>query len=114
MKSLILTAVAAAALALPAGSAAASEIPPYAGTKSCPAPYTGGYIVWHDTPVTAYDEIWLCIPGGPGAATAGSYDSARAGVSKCTGGGYKGYYVWYYDLDNSYHVLLNACIYTGP
>ncbi len=48
------------------------------------------------------------------ATSAQAADLARAGVSKCTGGGYRGVYVWYYDLDNQYHELLNLCIYTGP
>ncbi|MDQ3956686.1 MAG: hypothetical protein M3273_00020 [Actinomycetota bacterium] len=48
------------------------------------------------------------------AAPAHAGDSARAGVSKCTGGGYYGVYVWYYDLDHQYEELVWLCIYTGP
>lgn len=51
----------------------------------------------------------VALPAAPAAAD----DSARAGVSKCTGGGYRGVYVWWYDLDNQYNEL-NFCIYTGP
>jgi hypothetical protein len=113
MKRLIVAACAAAAIALPAAPAAASDIPPPVGTKPCPAPYTGGFILWINTGPTGYHEEWFCIPGGPGAATADTGDSARAGVSQCTGGGYHGVYAWWYDLDNVYH-RTNTCIYTGP
>ncbi len=51
----------------------------------------------------------IALPVAPAQAD----DSARAGVSKCTGGGYRGVYVWWYDLDNQYNEL-NFCIYTGP
>ncbi len=51
----------------------------------------------------------LAVPAAPAAAD----DSGRAGVSKCTGGGYHGVYVWYYDLDGNYHRTY-TCIYTGP
>ena len=54
-----------AAAATQAPSPAASDIPPPAGTKPCPAPYVGGYIVWVDTGPTGYHEEWFCIPGGP-------------------------------------------------
>lgn len=65
MKKLVLAACAAAALVLPAAPAAASDIPPPAGTDPCPAPYTGGYIVWVRIPGVGYHEEWVCIPGGP-------------------------------------------------
>lgn len=107
MKKLILAALAAAALALPAVPAAASEIPPPAGTKPCPAPYTGGYIVWVQLPVIGYREQWACIPGGPGTAV-GDSGSARAGVTMCGAAGH--YIVWYYDLNNQYRELWNSCI----
>ena len=66
MRKMVLAACAVAALALPAVPAAASEIPPPAGTKPCPAPYTGGFILWVNTGPTGYHEEWFCIPGGPG------------------------------------------------
>lgn len=65
MKKLIVAALAAAAVTLPAVPAGADEGAEMFGTKRCPAPYVGGTIVWHDTPVTSYQEIWLCIPGTP-------------------------------------------------
>jgi hypothetical protein len=101
---------ATAALVLPAAPASASDIPPPAGTKRCPAPYTGGFILWIDTKVTGYHEEWFCIPGGPGAATQSESDasSLRAGVTRCGAAGH--YIVWYYDLNNDYHELWNSCI----
>lgn len=94
MKKLIASAVVAAAMALPAvpaAPAAASEIPPPAGTKPCPAPYTGGYIVWVLIPGVGYHEEWACIPGGPGVATTED-GAARAGVGNCQDrqAGYRG------------------------
>lgn len=114
MKKLIVAAFAVAALALPAAPALAGDIPPPAGTERCPAPYTGGFILWVDTGPTGYHEEWFCIPGGPGVATADD-GSARAGVSRCEtlGGGYRGVYAWWYDLDNNYH-RTNTCVYVGP
>ncbi|MFN2588948.1 MAG: hypothetical protein ABR613_12645 [Actinomycetota bacterium] len=47
------------------------------------------------------------------ATSAQAGDVARAGVSKCSGGGSRGFVVWWYDLDNQYQEL-NFCIYTGP
>ncbi|MDQ3915145.1 MAG: hypothetical protein M3323_07420 [Actinomycetota bacterium] len=62
----------------------------------------------------------LAVPVGTAhaaepSASAGvdAAEVARAGVSKCTGGGYRGFIVWWYDLDNPYQEL-NFCIYTGP
>lgn len=108
MKKLIASVIAAAAIAIPAAPAAADGVAMF-GTKPCPAPYTGGTIFWHDTPVTPYEEIWLCIPGGPGAATtdATSEASARAGVTRCGG---TGIIVWYYDLENRYQEPINTCL----
>jgi hypothetical protein len=107
MKKSFAAVCAAVTLALPVAPAAASEIPPYAGTKRCPAPYTHGTIVWTDTPVTPYEEHWFCIPGGPGDSTT-SDSSARAGVTRCGAAGH--YIVWYYDLNNEYHEVWNSCI----
>ena len=107
MKKLIATACALVALALPAAPAAASEIPPPAGTKPCPPPYVRGFILWVDTGPTGYHEEWFCIPGGPKSSTEES-ESARAGVTRCGALGH--YIVWYYDLDNNYHELWNSCI----
>ena len=107
MKKLMLTACAALALAVPAVPASASEIPPPAGTKPCPAPYTGGFILWINTGPTGYHEEWFCIPGGPGTATT-TDGSARAGVTMCGAAGH--YIVWYYDLNNQYRELWNSCI----
>lgn len=107
LKTLAAALCATAAVVLPAAPATASEIPPYAGTKRCPAPYTGGTIVWTDTPVTPYEEHWFCIPGGPEAAADDS-SSARAGVTRCGAAGH--FIVWYYDLNNDYQELWNSCI----
>lgn len=107
MRKLILAALAAAALALPAAPAAASEIPPPAGTKPCPAPYVGGFILWVNTGPTGYHEEWFCIPGGPGRAAEDS-GSARAGVTFCGAAGH--YIIWYYDANNQYRELWNSCI----
>ena len=108
MKKLIIGALAAAAIALPAVPAAAADDSVAGfGQKRCPAPYTGGTIIWHDTPVTPYGEIWLCIPGGP----EGEFDSemsARPGVKRCGWG--TGIIVWYYDLQNQYQEAVNTCI----
>lgn len=41
------------------------------------------------------------------ATTAHAAEGARAGITKCPGG----FYVWYYDLNNQYHVLVSTCIY---
>jgi opacity protein-like surface antigen len=41
------------------------------------------------------------------ASVAHASDAARAGVTKCPGG----FYVWYYDLSNNYHVVFSTCIY---
>ncbi|MDQ3952954.1 MAG: hypothetical protein M3279_08345 [Actinomycetota bacterium] len=111
MKKSIASVVLAAAIALPALPAAAAESDAWWGRKPCPWGEVGT-IIWHDTPFTDYEEIRLCVPRiGPGGEAA--TDSARAGVSRCTGGGYEGVYVWWYDLDNRYHER-RFCIYTGP
>lgn len=107
MKKLIVAACAALALAVPVVPAAASEIPPPAGTKPCPAPYTGGFILWVNTGPTGYHEEWFCIPGGPGVAVDDS-GSARAGITFCGATGH--YIIWYYDLNNDYRELWNSCI----
>lgn len=117
MKKLIVTALATAAIALPAVPAAAADADAWWGRKPC---WTGeaGVVIWHDTPATEYQEIRLCMPIYPRAA-AGNADgtavAARAGVSRCEtiGGGYRGVYVWWYDLDNRYH-RTNTCVYVGP
>lgn len=106
MKKLIVGVAAAAVLALPVVPASADDSVAWFGQKRCPAPYTGGTIIWHDTPVTDYQEIWLCIPGGPGMATADD-SSARVGVYRCGG---TGIIVWYYDLQNRYHEPVNTCL----
>lgn len=108
MRKLIVAASAAVALALPAAPALASEIPPPAGTKRCPAPYTHGTIVWVNTGPTGYHEEWFCIPGGPGVATTDDSGSARAGVTFCGATGH--YIIWYYDENNQYRELWNSCI----
>ncbi|HEV2757749.1 MAG TPA: hypothetical protein VG318_18470 [Actinomycetota bacterium] len=107
MKKTIAALCAAAALAVTA-PAGATEIPPYAGTKRCPAPYTHGTVIWTDTPVTPYQEREVCFASGPGTATADDSDSARAGVTRCGAAGH--YIVWYYDLNNEYQELWNSCI----
>ncbi len=113
MKKMIASIVAATAIAVPAVPAAAAEDAAWWGRKPCPWGEIGT-IIWHDTPFTEYEEIRLCVPRiYPGAAT---FDpAARAGVGNCQTWhpGYRGVYVWWYDLDNNYH-RTNTCIYVGP
>ena len=64
MKTLLAGALVAAALALPAGPAAADDWNP-AGIKECPPGYTG-HVVWVDSRLTGYQEpVRFCIPWGP-------------------------------------------------
>lgn len=107
MKKLIASVIAAAAIALPATPAAASDIPPPAGTKPCPPPYVRGFILWINTGPTGYHEEWFCIPGGPGTATTDA-ESSRVGVTRCGALGH--YIIWYYDANNEYRELWNSCI----
>lgn len=56
----------------------------------------------------------LALPAAPALATDDA-GSARAGVRNCQDrhAGYRGVYVWWYDLDNNYHET-KTCIYVGP
>lgn len=106
MKKALATICAAVALALPAAPAGASEIPPPAGIKDCPAPYVDGFILWIDTRPTGYHEEWFCIPGGPRASE--DAGTARVGVTRC--GPTTHFIVWYYDENDEYRELWNSCI----
>lgn len=64
MKKLVTAALATAALALPALPAAADETAAWWGRKNCQWGEVGT-VIWHDTPVTEYQEIRLCIPRVP-------------------------------------------------
>ncbi len=109
MKKLFVTLCAAAALVMPLAPANASEIPPPAGIKDCPAPYVEGFILWVDTRATGYHEEWFCIPGGPESATSGE-STLGAGVTRCGTGNPAHFIVWYYDLNRQYQELWNSCI----
>lgn len=61
MKKVIACAIAAAAIVVPAVPAAAGSADAWWGRKPCQWGEIGT-IIWHDTPVTEYEEIDLCIP----------------------------------------------------
>jgi hypothetical protein len=114
MKKLIAGVLGAAALALPAAPASASEIPPPAGTKPCPAPYTHGFILWVNTGPTGYHEEWFCIARGPGTATADEPD-AWWGRKPCQWGEI-GTVIWH-DTPATEYQEIDLCIpriYPGP
>ena len=91
---------------LPEAPADAEGSDAWWGRKPCPSSYVGT-IIWHDTPATEYEEIWLCIPPiYPDDRTA-SPTSYPAGVYHCGG---TGYIVWYYDLEGRYQEPVNTCI----
>ena len=106
VKKLVASAVVAAAIALPAAPAAAEGSDAWWGRKPC-AWGEIGTIIWHDTPVTDYEEIRLCVPRIYPDATTASQASNPAGVYHCGG---TGYIVWYYDLQGRYHEAVNTCI----
>lgn len=71
MKKLIVSAVLAAAVALPATTATASEAGPPAGIRSC-GTLQFGVIVWVINPKTGepQDVVAYCVPIGPPPRTA--------------------------------------------
>lgn len=64
MKKLVTATLATAALVVPALPATADEDAQYVGRKSCQWGEVGT-VIWHDTPVTEYEEIRFCIPRVP-------------------------------------------------
>lgn len=66
MKKVLAPLALAAALALPAAPAAASETGPPAGIRPC-GPMQIGYVVWVYDPFTGtnYDLVAYCVPIGP-------------------------------------------------